>query len=116
MFVIKKTNSYTWPVKCESAVNGGKFEKETFEVEFKRIPDSEVKKALGLVPVEERKQKMDKEFCKEIVLGWKDVKDESGEDVPFSQTALDTLLEFPGVARSIVEAFLESIAGSKVKN
>jgi hypothetical protein len=112
MFVVSKTPSYFWPVTVSTPKSGGAFEKETFEVEFKRIPNSEVKKIFvdGDISVK------DAEFCRKNVIGWKDIKGADGEQIPFSLSALDELLEIPTIDRKIVEAFLESLSGSRVKN
>jgi hypothetical protein len=116
MFVVKKSSSYFWPVTIETPKDGGQYDKESFEVEFKRLPTSEVKKLFEGADRGEPRGKKDVDFCKENVVGWKGVKGESGEDIPFSLSALEQILEFPTVDRRIAEAFLESLAGSRLKN
>lgn len=114
MFVVKKSNSYFWPVTIETPENGGQFKKESFEVEFKRLPSSEVKKIFTAEGMEEKKT--DADFCRENVINWKGVKAEDGSDLNFSLSNLDLVLEIPGAGRKIVEAFMESLAGSRLKN
>jgi hypothetical protein len=113
MFVVSKTPTYFWPVTLETPKSGGGFEKETFEVEFKRLPTSEVKKMFAN---DSEKKMTDSDFCKDNVVGWKDVKSSDGDLLPFSASNLEAILEIPTVDRRIVEAFLESLAGSRLKN
>lgn len=110
MFVLAKEASYSWPVKVSTPKDGGTYEKSTFEVKFKRLQQSKLRKVL------KDEEATDASFCRDVVLDWKGVKDESGAEVPFSETALDQLLEIPGVAKSIVDAYLESVSGAKIKN
>lgn len=114
MFVISQSDSYSWPVAVEFPVAGGKFKKETFDVDFKRLPQSRIKEIGGLI---KRGEINDGEFCREIVLGWKGVVDDKGEELPFSEGARDRLLDVPLVAEAVVQAFLESMGGgAKRKN
>lgn len=111
MFVLKKSYTYFWPVNVEIPKDGGKFEKFSFEAQFKQLPQSRIKEVFG-----DSSEVKDVDFCKESMVGWKGVKDENGEDVPFSISSLEEMLEMPSVAKNIVSAFVESIAGSKIKN
>jgi hypothetical protein len=113
MFVLKKIDSYLWPVKIELPKDGGSYHKHTFQALFKRIPQSELKK---LIEGEVEKAPTDNEFCKAVMIGWKDIKDEESNDVEYSEENLEKLLEIPMVAKTIVTTYLDSIAGSKVKN
>jgi hypothetical protein len=113
MFKMSQSETYTWPTKVESPISGGKSESQQFDVEFKRLPQSrinEVKKSAMEGTIH------DLEFCQEIMVGWKDVFDENGKEVPFSATSRDKFLDIANVAKSIVRAFFESLDGAKIKN
>lgn len=112
MFVLSQSTSYTWPVTVEFPVSGGKFEKQTFDAEFKRLPQTRIRE---MTTDAGRGKIDDNDFAREVLVGWKGVSDGSG-DVPFSAEALDRLLEIPLVAGAIVQAFFESLAGAKRKN
>jgi hypothetical protein len=112
MFVLSKSGSYSWPVEIETPSSGGKHEKHSFDAEFKRLPQSKVKELLDS-SVEENS---DKPFVKAVMIGWKGIADEKGQEIPFSQEALEDLLEVPQAAKQIVFAYMKSIGGSKVKN
>ncbi len=110
MFKIKQSDSYTWPVKFEVPVDGGGFKAETFDGEFLRITQSRFKAMMeSLTP--------DREICREILIGWKGVIGEDGQEMPFSESARDKLLDIPLVAGAVVTAFLDAYTGrAKVKN
>lgn len=109
-FIVSSRPSYTWPVTYSMPVDGGKYEKHTFDIEFKRLPQSEVKKWL------ETEDKTDSDMARVIVMGWKGILDENKQEIPFSQSELDKLLELPRFAVCITTAYLKSIGDAPVKN
>jgi|SRR4051812_37339681 hypothetical protein len=114
MFKISQSDSYTWPVSVESAISGGKFEKETFDAEFKRVSQTRIQEIIKLVePTPPLISDVD--LAKEVLVGWKGVVDANGE-VPYSEAARDTILDKPGTASAIVTAFYASLSGGKRKN
>ena len=48
--------------------------------------------------------------------GWSGVIDKDGKEIPFSEKALDRMLEIPRVAAQIVLAWFDSIEVGKKKN
>jgi hypothetical protein len=112
MFKIIQPTSYTWPVTVELPVDGGRTEKATFDAEFKRLSQSRLEEIRGQI---ERSEIRDVDLVREVVVGWSGVTD--GENpVPYSEAALDQLLDIPMVAASIVMALFQSMAGAKRKN
>jgi len=113
MFKLAQSPSYKWSVKIELPVDGGKFEKATFDAEFKRISQSRIN---------ELRTDMDKpgysemDLVKEVLVGWSGVVDADGNEVPYSEGNRDQLLDIPTVAVAIGMAFFESLAGAKRKN
>lgn len=113
MFVLKQGDSYEWTVSVQFPVSGDKHKTDTFKAEFKRLPQSRIKEIYQSI----QDDKMgDKDLVKEILVGWKEVTDDKGNDIPFSEASLEKLLDIQLVAASISKAFLESITGSKIKN
>lgn len=109
-FVLTKNlPPYFWPVSYAMPSNGGKKDVIKFELQFKMLPQSAIKEAF-------QKDDQDAEFIKRVVVGWKDVKDEAGNPVEFSESALDELLDFPTMAKEIFLVYLESLSGTKRKN
>lgn len=58
----------------------------------------------------------DREYCKEVMVGWKGVKSEDGEELDFSDAFFDQLLDIYPIPAAIVSAFYESLQGAKSKN
>jgi len=112
MFKLNQTATYFWPVTVAVPADGGRHEKETFDGEFRRMSQSRLKDLQAQI---EAGKMTDDGFVREVLVGWKGVTS-GGEDVPFSASALDQLLDIPQVAASIVVAFAESHAGIIRKN
>ena len=112
MFVIKQSSSYFWPVKVQFPIDDGKFKTESFDAEFKRLPESRIKEIAKLVDSGEL---TDLDLAKEILMGWKDVTDGESE-VVFSELNKEKFLDIPLVSKAIIIAFFESLAGAKRKN
>jgi hypothetical protein len=124
-FVLKRSDSYTWPVTVDIPIDGGRFKRESFEVEFARLPQSRVHELqLAVAKVKaalERGNELDglvtdQEIANEIVMGWKGILDEDGSEVEFTAAAKAELLDIAAVASAIVSAFSESISKAKAKN
>jgi hypothetical protein len=118
-FVLKQKNTYSWPVPLLLPGDGGRREKSTFDAEFKRLPQSRLNELARQAKAAEKGE--DDEFnaqaiAREILIGWTGILDDGGKDVPFSEKALEQLLEVPTVAGQIVKAFYESYEDAKRKN
>jgi hypothetical protein len=120
-FVLKQTASYTWPVPLLIPVDGGRREKHSFDAEFKRLPQSRINEIIKLaraLEVGRADDEMldDKTAAREILIGWSGITDDNGKDVPFSESALDQLLEIPTVAGQIIRAWFNSMDVAKRGN
>ena len=105
--------SYRWPVVVEFPVDGGKFDKETFDAEFKRLPQDQLREIGDRI---EAGTITDLELLDKVLVGWSGIFDEAGDEVPFSETSADEILNVALVASAIVAAWLESLAKGKRKN
>jgi hypothetical protein len=121
-FVLKQSASYTWPVPLLIPVDGGRREKHSFDAEFKRLPQTRIDEIIRLARAIdagngelEDEQVMAKIPC-EIVIGWSGVTDDSGKDIPFSESALGQLLEIPTIAGQIIKAWFNSMEVAKKGN
>jgi hypothetical protein len=120
-FVLKQSASYTWPVPLLIPVDGGRREKHSFDAEFKRLPQSRINEIIKLaraLEVGRADDEMldDKTAAKEILIGWSGITDDNAKDVPFSESALDQLLEIPTVAGQIIRAWFNSMDVAKRGN
>jgi hypothetical protein len=105
--------TYRWPVVVEFPVDGGKFDKETFDAEFKRLPQDRLREIGEQV---DNGTLSDLELLDQVLAGWSGIFDESGEEVPFTETNRKRILNVGLVAASIVAAWFESLAKGKRKN
>jgi hypothetical protein len=120
-FVLKQTASYTWPVPLLIPVDGGRREKHSFDAEFKRLPQTRINEIIKLARALElgrgdEEALDDKTAAKEILIGWAGITDDAGKDVPFSESALDQLLEIPTIAGQIIRAWFNSMEVAKKGN
>lgn len=121
-FVLAKSATYTWPVRISLATDGGKQTVETFDAEFRRLPQSRINEIVRQARAAERgrgdddEQIEDQDAAREIIASWKGVTDDAGAEIPFSEAALGQLLEIPTVAGQIVKAWFESLKEGKRKN
>lgn len=120
-FVLKQSASYTWPVPLLIPVDGGRREKHSFDAEFKRLPQSRINEIIKLARALEvgrgdEETLDDKTAAKEILIGWSGITDDNAKDVPFSESALDQLLEIPTVAGQIIKAWFNSMDVAKRGN
>ena len=124
-FVLKQSDSYTWPVSIKLPANGGKRERQTFDAEFKRLPQSrinEIQREVQLrVSAAERGEDSgegisDHSIAAEILVGWDGIVDGDGEPVPFSNAVKAQLLDVSMMAGSLVAAYFESLVEQKRKN
>lgn len=124
-FVLKQSDSYTWPVSIKLPANGGKRERQTFDAEFKRLPQSrinEIQREVQLrVKANEKGEDTgegisDQSIADEILVGWDGIIDGDGEPVPFSNAVKAQLLDVPMMAGALVAAYFESLVEQKRKN
>ena len=117
-FVLKQSDSYTWPVTFDIPVDGGRHERQTFDGEFKRLPQSKVGSMVAELARLDETGDIDRisELAGDVLIGWSGVTDDNGKDIPFSQKALDQLLEVPMLGVAILKAYMDSIKGAKRKN
>jgi hypothetical protein len=120
-FVLSKSATYTWPVRISLATDGGKQTVETFDAEFRRLPQSRINEIVRQARAAERARDEyepleDQDAAREILAGWDGVTGDDGKAIPFSEAALSQLLEIPTVAGQIVKAWFESLKEGKRKN
>lgn len=67
-FVLAQTESYSWPVTVEFPIDGGRFEKQSFDAVFKRLPQTRIREIWDLIQAGELN---DDELCAEVLTGWR---------------------------------------------
>jgi hypothetical protein len=111
-FVISRSPNYYWPVQIEIPIDGGRFEKHTFDAEFKRLPQSRIEEIMQAVV---GSTMSDRDVVIEVLSGWKGVTDGTDELI-WSEKNRDILLEIPLVGAGIIKAWMESLSGARKKN
>ena len=111
-FTLDQSDSYCWPVKVEQAGDGGKFEQHSFDVQFRRLSQTRID---ALAEAGQMGEQTDRATCKELIVGWAGITS-GADEVPFSQLALDKLLDIAGVPKAIILAWAESLQGARAKN
>ena len=117
-FVLKQSSSYSWPVSFDVPVDGGRHERQTFDGEFKRLPQSKIGPMVAELGKLEDLGELDRitEIASDVLIGWSGINDDDGKEIPFSQKALEQLLEVPFLAVAVLKAYMDSIKGAKRKN
>lgn len=112
-FVITQSDAYFWPVTIEIPIDGGRYEKHTFDAQFKRLTQSRIE---GLTDNVFAQNIKDRDVLAEVMTGWKGVNDNNGDEFIWSEKNRDIMLDIPMVAATIVKAWLASLSGARQKN
>ncbi len=107
MFKLKKIESVWWTVKINMPVDGGDTKEIKCQMQFKYLEQDALDKAM---------KKKDSELLKDVVLDWKEVGDETGNELPFSEENLSAMTNIPYVRVAMVNAFNHMTMGAKTKN
>ena len=117
--VLKDSDSYSWPIVYRQPVSGGRREKQEFEAEFKRLPQSRITEIQELVQQRidgEEVDISDVSIADEVVVGWEGIVDGDGEPIPYTRRTKEQLLELPMMAGTLIEAFFNSLVEEKRGN
>lgn len=119
-FKLSVSPTYTWPVKLVLPEDGGHRSVHTFDAQFRRLSQSRIDEIRALVRDMERGRidddYSDQDAAREVLAGWDGITDDNDKAIPFSESALKTVLEIPTVAGQIVKAWFESLQEAKRKN
>lgn len=112
-FKLDNTASYFYPVEVQIATDGGKFQKSTFDVQFRRVNRTELE---SMVKALQDGEITDRAIAVDVMTGWKGVTDADGEPIAFGETSRDAVLDVVAVQPAIVKAWFESVSGKNAKN
>ena len=109
-FVRKKNKTFKWPVVVRepSETDAGVYEENEFIAIFKRLKVSEYQN------VAENKTEFD--LLKMMLVGWENMKEENGEDIPFNNQNLKDMMEDAYWLRAVSDSYTKSLIDEKVKN
>ena len=108
-FIRRKSKAYPWPVEIKrpSETNPGEFETDKCTVKFKRL----TKKELNAFTEAEEDKALEK-----IVVGWSDISEEDGTEIPFTKSNLKDFSEDIDFVAGVVEAFQKFYTTGKEGN
>lgn len=113
-FVLSQKESFTWPVTYRMPKDGGKYDKQEFTVEFKRLPESRIRE---IKEQADRSEIEDDALIAEILLGWSGIRTAEGEEFPYNETNKRVLFDlFPGVRAAIILTWFAALGGAVRKN
>lgn len=109
-FVRKKNKTFKWPVLVRepSETDAGLYEENEFIAVFKRLKVSEYQNAAD--------NKSEFEMLKMMLVGWENMKEEDGQDIPFNNQNLKDMMEDAYWLRAVSDAYTKSLMDEKVKN
>nr|BAR26612.1 unnamed protein product [uncultured Mediterranean phage uvMED]BAR26666.1 unnamed protein product [uncultured Mediterranean phage uvMED]BAR26736.1 unnamed protein product [uncultured Mediterranean phage uvMED]BAR26785.1 unnamed protein product [uncultured Mediterranean phage uvMED]BAR26808.1 unnamed protein product [uncultured Mediterranean phage uvMED] len=106
-------DTFEWQVKLLIPTKN-KRRTETFNGIFKRISQERYNEIARL---QDEEAYSNEDVVREIMIGWTDMQDKEGNELPFTITRLNKLLDVFGVAGYILKAFGEAYTGGlKRKN
>ena len=103
MFKLQKPDTVLWPVTIAIPQDGGRVSKSRCKIEFKLLDQDDYTHWV--------QNGDDRDFLRQVVVGWEEVGDESGEPLSFSETARDQLLGIAYVRGAMVLAYHEIASG-----
>tara|TARA_A100000164_G_scaffold302071_1_gene277457 strand:- start:481 stop:813 length:333 start_codon:yes stop_codon:yes gene_type:complete len=108
-FIRRKSKAYPWPVEINrpSETNAGEFDTETFTIKFKRLNRKELD---GFTEAQEDKA------LEKIVLGWSEISEEDGTEIPFTKANLKEFSEDVDFVNGVVTAFQKFYTEGKEGN
>jgi hypothetical protein len=99
-FKLKLSPTYSTPVNIEIPVDGGRFEKSTFDAEFKRLSTDELN---ALLARQQEANRTDQDMIADVLVGWKGLRGEA-------------LFKVVQAVPALTKAFFTSIANVRQKN
>tara|TARA_R100000388_G_scaffold43065_2_gene32935 strand:- start:189 stop:524 length:336 start_codon:yes stop_codon:yes gene_type:complete len=109
-FVRKKKKTFKWPVivREPSETDAGVYDESEFIGIFRRLKISEYEKAT--------ENKSEFQMLKLMLVGWENMKEEDGQDIPFNDKNLKEFMDDTDWIKAVSAAYTESLTGEKVKN
>lgn len=106
-FKITQNPKYKTTVTVFTPNNSDGFDKSTFKAEFKRV---------GMAELDKLRDQPQKDMLLEVLVGWDDLIDESGNAVEYTDANKAALFDIPQAVNALLEAFYGSLFKAKEKN
>lgn len=134
MFVFTEPTTFPWKIEADTMDENGNIKQESFTAIYNRVPQERVEILIGLrtpwVGKEEEEltdqdkadrefalNKTDKDILKEVLHGWReDLVDGDEKPVPPTEENKAIFISRLGVAKLLVEKWMEALSKVTVKN
>lgn len=114
MFIIKKSETYRYPVTFSSPGEDGTPQENTFTAIFSRITEDELQEYANKAVAGKIN---DRKFLQNVLVGWEGITEsEGGPEVKFSPATRDKLLNIIGFGKACSRAFFQSVEDAARKN
>ncbi|MCR9218926.1 MAG: hypothetical protein NXI21_01750 [Alphaproteobacteria bacterium] len=114
-FILAEEPRFTWPVEIRVPTESGTFQTQAIRAQFRVLPQSRLEE-IARARVDD--QDTNRSMIHEALIGWeaRDVVDEDGAEIPFSEGVKDQLLDIPYVLIAMAKAYRDAvITGEKSK-
>lgn len=111
MFQFVDDYEFWWPVTIKLPQDGGGFAKRAIEVRFRVKTQDEIDAIIELSV-----DTMDQELVTAVVVGWRDIETEDGDDLPFTAENLARLVALQYWRVPVLAAYFGALQGVEEKN
>lgn len=115
MFIIKKSETYRYPVTFTTpSEDGAGHEENSFTAIFRRVTEDELQSYANKAVAGKIN---DRKFLQEVLVGWEGITEsEGGPEVKFTPQNRDKLLNIVGFGKACSRAFFQSVEDAARKN
>ena len=123
-FILDEKKTTRWPVTIQTPNDGARKEQK-FIAEFAYVKQSRINEireqfSKYVTAVQESKPNKsgltDVSVADEVLVGWSEIEDEEGNELPYNLTNKKKLLEHAMMASAVIEAYFTSLTEAKEKN
>ena len=97
----------SWPCIIDVVIDGGKTESVNCTLDFKILSAPEMEELTG---------KSDTEYLSQVIVGWDDIADGDGNQLPFTPENLAMACEFIPFCIGAIDAHKNATSGAIIKN
>ena len=122
MFKVSNSPFYYVPIVAEIIDEAGKLKKHMFDAKFRRLTHTEVEALMKRLPQEGDDEDTaagritDAELLADVLIGWRGIQTESGDEMPFNPENSEAVLDIYPVRPTLVRAFMASLQSARSKN
>lgn len=117
MFKISTSPTYVAPVKFSVLNEAGKKVHQSFDAVFRRVSSTELEDMRRRATLEDVAERMgDRDVVNSVLVGWKGVLDEDGNEMPFTPENMNAVLDVHPLPQMISASFFASISLAALKN